>query len=498
MERGEDGLEARELRPETLSSGPEGVEAGGAGEPGKGGPGRRLRVFLACGAVAVAAAGAAAAGGGLAAPAVYALFLLVFAALLWVFEPIPAFSVGLLVIGLEVALLGRPGAGFAHTSRDWEQFVFVIGNPLVWLFFGGFVLAAGMAQTGLDRRLVSAVMRRTGDRPAAVLLGVMGTAFALSMFVSNTATAALLVALVTPLVESRPAGDRLRTGLLLGVAVGANLGGMATLIGTPPNAIAAGVLVDLGHGRSVGFLEWMLLALPPAVLLLGGAWWLLVRRYARGAAPIAPTAWQADAAPVRGGPSQRRIVTLTLVVTVGLWLTGPWHGIPADAVAFVPIVVFTCTGVMGVRELRGLSWDVLFLIAGGLALGQALTATGLSVWLVERLPLARLGSGGAALALGSTATVLSTFMSNTAAANVLVPLAAASTPGAETVSVAAVALGASLAMCLPISTPPNALVMAGGHVGSRDFLRIGLPIGLVGPLLCVGWMQLVLERWIAP
>jgi sodium-dependent dicarboxylate transporter 2/3/5 len=330
-----------------------------------------------------------------------------------------------------------------------------------------------------------------------VLLGVMGTAFALSMFVSNTATAALLVALAMPLVESRPAGDRLRPGLLLAVAVGANLGGMGTLIGTPPNAIAAGVLVGLGHGQAVGFLEWMVLALPPALLLLGLAWWLLVRRYAQGAARIAASAWRTEDA-LRVPAAQRRIVTATLVVTVGLWLTGPWHGIPADAVAFVPIVVFTCTGVMGARELRGLSWDVLFLIAGGLALGQAMTATGLSGWIVERLPLARLGPGGAALALGFTATLLSTFMSNTAAANVLVPLAAASTPGAETLSVAAVALGASLAMCLPISTPPNALVMAGGHVGARDFLRVGLVLGLLGPLLCVGWMHLVLGRWPAP
>jgi sodium-dependent dicarboxylate transporter 2/3/5 len=201
---------------------------------------KRILIFIACGLVSLAVVLLLRRSPDLTPAARRALFILVFAGALWVTEAIPAYAVGILVIGLQIALLGRPGGVFAETARDWEQFVVVIGHPLVWLFFGGFVLAAGMARTGLDRQLASWVLTRFGDRPPALLLGIMAITFTLSMFMSNTATTAMILAMIAPLVASLDEDDPFVPGLLLGVAVAANLGGMGSLIGTPPNAIAEG------------------------------------------------------------------------------------------------------------------------------------------------------------------------------------------------------------------------------------------------------------------
>jgi sodium-dependent dicarboxylate transporter 2/3/5 len=190
------------------------------------------------------------------------LFILVFAALLWLSEAIPAFAVGLLVIALEILLLGRPGGVYAETSRDWENFVLILGHPLIWLFFRGFVIAAGIAKTRLDRTVARWVMIQFGAREVSLLAAVMALAFVFSMFMSNTATAAMMVAMMQPLLgEEMPPKDFAKA-LLLGVALGASLGGMATLIGSPPNAIAAGALAEI-PGKGINFLQWACLRLLP-------------------------------------------------------------------------------------------------------------------------------------------------------------------------------------------------------------------------------------------
>lgn len=128
----------------------------------------------------------------LSAAATRSLFILLLAAMLWLTEAIPAFAVGILIIALQVALLGKPGGVFARSARDWEQFVSVLGHPLIWLFFGGFVMAAALSQSGLDRRIARTLLARFGTRPAGFLLGVMTVTFLLSMLISNTATTAMI------------------------------------------------------------------------------------------------------------------------------------------------------------------------------------------------------------------------------------------------------------------------------------------------------------------
>ena len=420
-----------------------------------------------------------------------ALFILVLAAGLWMTEAMPAYSVGILVIALTILLLGgEEVALFAVTTADWTQFVTVLGHPLIWLFFGGFVLAAGMQRTRLDLRLAAWLLRRVGTRPPMVLAGVMGVTAVLSMFMSNTATTAMMLALIGPVLASMAAGDRGVKGMLLGVAAAANVGGMGSLIGTPPNAIAAGALANAPEGRAIDFFGWMLLGLPPALVLLVMAWGFILWRYPSSAERLDV---DMDHVGPRIVPAWERVVVgLTVVVTVGLWLTSSWHGLPTTVVSFVPIVVFTTTGILGVEEIRGLPYDVLFLIAGGLLLGEVVVRTGLSTWIVGHLPVGGMGIIGVAIVMSYVTVVLSNVMSNTAAANILVPLAITMAAGHAAGGVAVpVALSASAAMCLPVATPPNALVHGTGRVRSSDFVWLGVAVGTVAPVLAVGWVRLV-------
>jgi solute carrier family 13 (sodium-dependent dicarboxylate transporter), member 2/3/5 len=423
------------------------------------------------------------------------LFILVLAAGLWATEAIPAFAVALLVIGLSILLLGRPdGVLFGPDEPDrWQIFIAPLASPLIWLFLAGFILAEAASRTGLDRTLAGIVFHAAGSRATAVLISTMGITFVLSMFMSNTATAAMMIAVITPVLRTLPAGHPFRPALPLGIAVAANVGGMGTLIGTPPNAIAAGFISRTG--TEVSFLNWMLLALPPAVLLatvLGG--YLVYRYRAAGLYLDRRALASAEETGPRAPAWQRGIVVMVFAVTLGLWMFGP---APVAVVAFVPITVLSVTGVIGIAEIRQLRWDVLILMTGGLSLGVAVTESGLAAWIVDGLPLQDLGLVGAAVAFALLTAALSNFMSNTAAANILVPLGAAAAigvGGAPGILPVIIALSASSAMCMPIATPPNAIAYSTGEMNTRAFLVPGLILAFATPLLTVPWVSWLLPR----
>lgn len=421
------------------------------------------------------------------------LFILVLAALLWLFEAVPAYAVGILVIALQILLLGNPNVGiFAQEADDWEAFVVVLGNPLIWLFFGGFVLGAAVARTGLDRLLAARLIAWFGRNPSLLLLGVMGGSMVFSMFMSNTATTVMMLAIIGPIVARLGPGNPFGKGLLLGVPFAANLGGMGTLIGSPPNAIAAGALLYVPD-QEVSFLGWMLFGLPPALALFVLSWTYLRLRYPHTGGTFDVVGDGAEAGARRPGPPwQRRVATGTLLATIGFWMSGEWTGIPTAVVSFLPITVFTATGILKDQDVRQLPWDILLLLAGGLALGNGVRDTGLAAWLVEGLPLAALGELGVVMVLCYVTVTLSNLMSNTAAANVLVPIAVVMGAGFETMAVVPLALCASCAMCLPISTPPNAIAFSTGQLRSSDFLAGGLLLGALAPIVTVGWCALVL------
>lgn len=436
----------------------------------------------------------------------WTLGIVVFCGLLWMTEAIPAFAVALLAIGLQIMILGQPG-GVMNPEGDthaWEKFVEPWASPSMWLFFGGFILAKASSRTGLDRALAGNMLRLAGTRPETVLLVAMVTTFFFSMFLSNTATAAMMLAILGPMLGSMKAVGAARA-MIIGVAFSANLGGMGTIIGTPPNAIASGLLAGV---YQIDFLTWMLFGLPPAFLLLGGLYWSLSKKVRLASFQLLDggggSEGVSEAAPSKPKDQvprwQRWTVLAVFVLTVALWLTGSWHGMPTAVVSFLPIVLFSITGVIRAKDIRTLDWDILILLAGGLSLGVGVSESGLAQWIATRLGDLPIAPWAMGMVFCLLTLVLSNFMSNTAAANILIPIGiAAGMAGAGSKEAAAfaipMALSASAAMCLPISTPPNAIAYASGQIRSRDFLLPGLVIGLLAVPLTSFWCRLLLS-WI--
>lgn len=424
----------------------------------------------------------------------WSMLIVLLGAGLWITEAVPAFAVALLIIGLQIVALGRPGGPLlaADDVKGWEMFVRPWASPPMWLFFGGLVLAAAATRSGVDRHLAQGVMRWSGGRAQVLLPAMMGLGFALSMFMSNTATTALLLVMLRPALDCLPAQSPAGRSLLLGLAVAANLGGMGTIIGTPPNAIAAGLLEQ---EEPVDFLRWTLLALPPALFLAALAWLLLSRRMrgdSSAALPVDLPEPDQAVEPVRRW--QRLTTMLIFLVTVALWMSGELHGIPTGVVSFVPIVALSMIGVIRREEIKSIEWDVLILLAGGLSLGVGIEASGLAKWLATGVGALGMPAWAAGLALAWIAALVSNLMSNTAAANILLPVTLVIASGSgESASLMVIpaALGCSVAMAMPISTPPNALVYSSGRLRGVDYLPVGLPMLLLGPPVAVFWCRLI-------
>ncbi|MDF2375357.1 MAG: DASS family sodium-coupled anion symporter [Verrucomicrobiales bacterium] len=439
----------------------------------------------------------------LAPAAQWTLAIVLFCGLLWMTEAIPAFAVALLAIGLQIMILGQPGGVMNPEGNPsaWQKFVQPWASPSMWLFFGGFILAKASSRTGLDRSLAGNLLRLAGSKPERVLLVAMGTTFVFSMFLSNTATAAMMLAILAPMLGSMKAVGAARA-MIIGVAFSANLGGMGTIIGTPPNAIASGLLSNV---YTIDFLKWMLFGLPPAIILMTGLWWVLSKKVRLASFQLQdPDAEQAPEHPGKHPDHaprwQRWTVLAIFVATIGLWLSGSWHGIPTAVVSFLPIVLFSITGVIRAKDIRTLDWDILILLAGGLSLGVGVSESGLAEWIAGQLGSLDVAPWAMGLIFGMLTLLLSNFMSNTAASNILIPIgiaAGAASGGSVEAAAFAVpmALSASAAMCLPISTPPNAIAYASGRIRSKDFLLPGAIIGLIAVPLATFWCRLLLS-WI--
>jgi solute carrier family 13 (sodium-dependent dicarboxylate transporter), member 2/3/5 len=360
---------------------------------------------------------------------------------------------------------------------------------VIILFLGGFLIADGAARFGLDRNLAAVMLRPFRGDARRTVLGLMTITALLSMFVSNTATTATMFAVVLPILAALPSGPA-RTGLALAIPVAANVGGIGTPVGSPPNAIALGALQAQGEG--VSFLGWMLLAVPLMVVVLLFAWWFLTRRYIAADTPM-----EVDLSASFDRSPAAIVFSVVAGATILLWLTEPLHGVASSTVGFVPVVALLATGVMGGDDLRALQWPVLWLVGGGIALGAGIGATGLDRWVLdlvawERLPLALLVALLVLVGLG-----LSTVISNSATANLLIPLAlslAVGLPIDATAIGVIVALACALAMALPISTPPNAVAYATGEVDQRAMATSGLVIGGVGAAIFALVLPTVWDR----
>ena len=384
------------------------------------------------------------------------------------------------------------------TNLTQQKSIFAtFADPIIILFLGGFFLADAATKFRLDINLARVLLKPFGTNPKYVLLGLMSVTALFSMFMSNTATAAMMLALLTPVLALFKPEDRGRAAFALCIPIGANVGGIGTPIGTPPNAIALKFMQE--NGWNVTFGDWMMFGIPFVVIMLLIGWVILIKMFPidqkaldlakemKGKFMTTPKAW---------------VVYITFIVTILLWVVPKqYHGLDANSVAIIPIAVFSVTGVITAKDLRAMSWDVLWLVAGGFALGVALGETKLANDLINSIPFAEWDS--LALIVGSSLICLfmATFMSHTATAALLMPIMASvaagmvaggamDAPGAIGLLVT-IAFASSLGMALPISTPPNAMAYATGHIEQKGMAISGTILCLIGLALSIGLMYLL-------
>ena len=384
------------------------------------------------------------------------------------------------------------------TNLTQQKSIFAtFADPIIILFLGGFFLADAATKFRLDINLARVLLKPFGTNPKYVLLGLMSVTALFSMFMSNTATAAMMLALLTPVLALFKPEDRGRAAFALCIPIGANVGGIGTPIGTPPNAIALKFMQE--NGWNVTFGDWMMFGIPFVIIMLLIGWFILLKMFPidqkaldlakemKGKFMTTPKAW---------------VVYITFIVTILLWVVPKqYHGLDANSVAIIPIAVFSVTGVITAKDLRAMSWDVLWLVAGGFALGVALGETKLANDLINSIPFAEWDS--LALIVGSSLICLfmATFMSHTATAALLMPIMASvaagmvaggsmDAPGAIGLLVT-IAFASSLGMALPISTPPNAMAYATGHIEQKGMAISGTILCLIGLALSIGLMYLL-------
>jgi len=266
--------------------------------------------------------------------------------------------------------------------------------------------------------------------------------------------------------------------LPLGIALSAAVGGMGTIIGSPPNAIAIGVINETG--LNISFMEWMLLGVPLAIFFTLVLWLILTWKFKSNVAALTLTLEEQQPAALN---RKQLIVVGTFFVTVMMWLTTSVHQVAVAAISFIPIVVFSVTGIIKPDDIRRVPWDTLLLVAGGLSLGIAINETGLADYLVSKLAIENASPFLLLLILGYITMILSNIMSNTAAATILMPMGMSLIQGADIQVALVIALSSSTALLLPVSTPPNAIAYSTGYLKQSEFTFTGVLTGLLGPLI---------------
>jgi len=413
----------------------------------------------------------------------YVLFLMFFAIGLWITEAIPPFAVSLFIIAYLVFTLGNAHLNSAPQKID--KYVNTFSSSIIWLLLGGFVMAAAMTKTKLDQQLLRATLKLSGTNPRNIIIAVMFVTMTVSMLMSNTATTAMVVAAIMPLVASL-GKTGITKALLLGVSIAATVGGMGTIIGTPPNAIAAGLLEN--SGSKINFLSWMLYGVPVAITLTAISCFVLLKVFVKKAAPVSFEFLNKQSSEATKEPTvQRRIVLVVIIVTILFWVTSSVHGITVASISAIPIVVLTLTGVITGDDIRTLPWNILLLVAGGLSLGEALQSTGLMEHYANQLRTLNVTTTAFIFILSYATMIFSNIMSNSATATVLIPLSMAIVTGFESQAAIAIGLATSTALFLPVSTPANAIVYSTGMLEQKDFRIGGILIALLGPLLAVLW-----------
>ena len=429
--------------------------------------------------------------------------IFVFSTIMWVTESIPSWATSVVLIALLLFATSDSALSFYSSGLEksdllsHKMLMATFADPIIILFLGGFILAIAATKSGLDVVLARLLLKPFGTRSEVVLLGFILITGVFSMFISNTATAAMMLTFLAPVFKALPPDGKGRIALTLAIPLGANIGGMGTPIGTPPNMIALKYLNDPeGLNMNIGFGEWMSFMMPLTIVLLLLGWWMLIKMF--------PFKQKRIELKIEGKVDHNWrtvVVAVTFIITIMLWLLDKYTGVNANMVAMFPIAVFSATGVITSKDLQQINWSVIWMVAGGFALGVALNESGLAQNAINSIPFGTWSPIAILIISLVLCYAFSNFISHTATTALLVPIlavvckgmGAALDPigGVNTVLIG-IAIAASVSMCLPISTPPNAIAHSTGLVEQKDMFRLGICVGVAG--LILGWLTLFLVR----
>ena len=427
--------------------------------------------------------------------------IFVMAVMLWLTEAIPAWATSVVIIFVLLFFASDSAFKIMQGSEaemgqllDYQGVMASFADPTIILFLGGFVLAIAATKSGLDAKMARLLIAPFGTRSEHVLLAFMLITGIFSMFISNTATAAMMLTFLTPVFKALPPDGKGRVALTMAIPIGANLGGMGTPIGTPPNAFAYKVLNDpQGLNMGIGFGDWMMIMAPMVILMLIVAWFILLKMF-----PFSQKTIEIKIESHVKSNWRTAVVAATFILTIILWVFGKQLGVNANTVAMLPIAVFAFTGVITANDLKDIDWSVIWMVAGGFALGLAMNGTGLAEVAVKSIPFGEFNPLVIMVISGLVCFALSNFISNTATAALLIPILSvvcagmgdklAEIGGTSTILIG-VAVAASCAMSLPISTPPNAIAYSTGLIQQTDMVKAGATIGVISIL--IGYSVLV-------
>jgi sodium-dependent dicarboxylate transporter 2/3/5 len=394
-------------------------------------------------------------------------------------------------------------------------------HPLVFLFLGGFLLARAMNVWALDRRLALTVLRFAGLNPPSVIAGLMAVTAFLSMWVSNTATAMVMLpiglSIVTTFADHKEQhAESVAPALLLGIAYAATIGGMGTIVGTPPNALFAAFMAE-SYGIEISFLRWMLIGVPLVLVLLPLTWFVLTHvafRVTRLPSLQSAGLTEEEFGALEPISQAERLVAGVMLLVAVCWIFRPllmtalpWLRLSDAGIAItgalllflIPADLKRGRFLLSWKEAAGIRWDVLILFGGGLALAAAIGESDLAAWIgaqlvgLQALPVFLL-----LLAVGVLIVFLGELASNTAMAAVFLPVAGATAIGMGEPALLLtlpVALFATLGFMLPVATPPNAVVFGSGAVEMRHMLRAGAILDVLG-IIVVALAIMTLGQWV--
>lgn len=417
--------------------------------------------------------------------------LLFAVAALWLTELVPL-SAGALAIPVIIVI-----SAVADASTVFQPFF----HPIVILFFAGFLLAEGMRRTGIDRWIALNILRRTSLEPAFLMLTMMVLTAFLSMWMSNTASVAIIIPIALVVMERIPdnEGDKsFHRALILGVAYAATVGGVGSAIGTPANILAMTFLNEFTE-TYMSFIDWFAYGIPIVILMLPIIWLFLILvfrvKFHHIGQHLSHDSYVEELKQMGGLNKDQQFIIIVFIAIMALWLTERFHHIHASIVALAGVLFLFFSKTIKKDDLNKINWDALLTFGGGLALGNMLVLTGVSDWIALHL----MGLRGlppllVVFSVASLTLLIGAFISNTACAAILIPLAI---PLAQIIHldprllVAVIAIASSIDFALVVGTPPTMLAYSTGFFEVKGIFKRGVVLDLIGILIlsfCVVWI----------